>query len=95
MELLSAILASTVIATLISSLINFATGRNKDSIDNITIERKNWRDEIRHINLRINQPTTKVDVLIHLSDLKVRISAYGIYNKEHYLSDGHIWEFIR
>lgn len=88
------LLSSAVITTIISGIISFLASRRQAMLQYITGERKEWRDKIREIASNLNGAGYK-DTLKLLSELKVRINAWG--NKAvstKYSSDAHIWELI-
>lgn len=92
-NIVTIIFSSTLLATIITSVFNLLTNKRKESIENIIKERKTWRDELRMISLSISKSTDIKELQIAISELKVRINAYGIsYNS--IFSDAHIWEQI-
>lgn len=92
-DIVTIIFSSTLLATIITSVFNLLTNKRKDSIENIIKERKTWRDEMREISLSISKSNNIAELQIAISELKVRINAYGIaYNS--IFADSHIWEQI-
>ncbi len=92
-DIFTIIFSSTLLATIITSVFNVLTNKRKDSIENIIKERKTWRDEMRVISLSISRSKDITELQIAISELKVRINAYGIaYNS--IFADSHIWEQI-
>ena len=92
-DIITIVFSSTLLATIITSVFNLLTNKRKDSIENIVKERKTWRDEIRVISFSIINSKNITDLKIAISELKVRINAYGIaYNS--IFADSHIWEQI-
>lgn len=92
------ILASTVIATLITTIANMYTSKRTENLKYITEERQKWRKKIRKIAEDIADcPQNQIKK--HLTALKVRINANGkvaIFNEElSYMEDSHIWELIK
>lgn len=95
MEQVSIVLSSTVISAVITVIFNFLTNYKKNQIENITQERKNWRDNIRKLSSQISN-ANDINELLHIIDkLKVRINAFGITDPNDYKNDGHIWKIIR
>ena len=64
---------------------------NRYDVENITKERKNWRDEMREIAKDIQSSKDTRQLSIALSALKVRINAYGIA-RDSIFCDSHIWK---
>lgn len=87
------IFSSTLITTVITTVFNIFTNKKKDAIENITKERKTWRDELRQISLRIYKSKNFKELKTAVSELKVRINAYGIAENSIF-KDTHIWEDI-
>ncbi len=46
-DIVTIIFLSTLLTTIFTSIFNLSTNKRKDSIENITKERKTWRDEMR------------------------------------------------
>lgn len=90
-DLITVILSSTLITTVLSFFFNTVANRRSASIENITKERKNWRDEMREIAKDIQSSKDTRQLSIALSALKVRINAYGIA-RDSIFCDSHIWK---
>ena len=92
-DITTIVFSSTLLATIITTVFNSFVNKRKDSIENITKERKTWRDELRIISLSISKSKNIMELQTIISELKVRINAYGIaYNSV--FADSHIWEHI-
>lgn len=92
-DIVTIIFSSTLLTTIITLVFNLLTYKRKDSIENIIKERKTWRDEMRVIALSISKSESITELHIAISELKVRINAYGIaFNS--IFADSHIWEQI-
>lgn len=92
-DIITIIFSSTLLTTIITSVFNILTNKRKDSMKNIVKERKTWRDELRVISLSISKSKNITELKLAISELKVRINAYGIaYNS--IFTDSHIWEQI-
>lgn len=88
------LLGSAVIAAIISGIFSYWGLSKKGKLQYITEDRKEWREKIRKIASRIDGASYKKTLKI-LTDLKVRINAYGHNNvKVSYWADSHIWELI-
>ncbi len=92
-DIVTIIFSSTLLATIITSVFNLLINNRKDSVDNIIKERKTWRDEMRVISLSIIKSKNIKQLKIAISELKVRINAYGIVCNS-FLADTHIWKQI-
>lgn len=92
-DVITIIFSSTLITTIITTVFNLVTNKKKDSIENITKERKNWRDELREISNEIYISRNLKEMKIAVSKLKVRINSYGIAINSVFM-DTHIWEEI-
>lgn len=92
-EILTVLFSSTVVSAVFTALLNLFFRRRKDSLDNITKERKAWRDELRNISSEIAKSKSLDELLFSVNNLKVRINAYGIANNSLF-SDSHIWHQI-
>lgn len=92
-DIVTIIFSSTLLTTIITSVFNVLTNKRKDSIENIIKERKTWRDEMRVISLSISKSKNITELQIAISELKVRINAYGIAHNSIF-ADSHIWEQI-
>ena len=66
--------------------------------NDITAERKNWREKIRTIADNIEkskfQGEGTQNISYYLNQLKMNINTYGKFDKADYVHDGHIWEII-
>ncbi len=97
------ILGSCLLAALVSGVVTIITSKKQNELQYITAERRAWREEIRKIAHRIQNPDKRDgkeesigDVLV---DLKVRLNAYGFKGTKScedvdYKKDEHIWEAI-
>lgn len=92
-DIITIIFSSTLITTVITTIFNLFTNKKKDAIENITKERKTWRDELRQISLRIYESKSSKELKTAINQLKVRINAYGIATNSIF-DDTHIWEDI-
>lgn len=92
-DMIPVILSSTLVTTVLTLFFNAVANRKSASIENITKERKNWRDEMREIAKEIQSSKDTRQLRIALSALKVRINAYGIV-RESFLADSHFWHQI-
>lgn len=90
---LQVVLASTVIAALITTLANVYNSKKAGNLKYITEERQKWREEIRKIAEDIVD-CPRDEIKKHLTRLKVRINSNGKIDKESYMDDGHIWQLI-
>lgn len=94
---LQVILASTVIAALITTIANMYTSKRTGNLKYITEERQKWREEIRKIAEDIEE-CPRNQIKKQLTRLKVRINANGkialLNNDLSYFEDGHIWYLI-
>ena len=91
------ILGSSVIAALISALIAAYGTRRQDKLKYITSERKEWRSDIRKIASQIQACDNQKELLVLITDLEVRINAYGVNENKgykNYLVDSHIWDLL-
>lgn len=93
-DVLSIILTSTVLSTGMTVIFNLLSNKRKDSIENITKERKEWRGQLREISKSIEKSESIRELKIAISDLKVRINAYGIANNSVF-NDSHLWQLIQ
>lgn len=92
-EIIMIILSSTVVTALVTAVFNMLLNRRKEEMDNITKERKTWRDELRNISKSIQKSNDLDELLSAVSELKVRINAYGI-GRNNFFADSHIWSLI-
>lgn len=89
-ELVTVLLSSTVVATLITTLFNILTNKRKNEIENITKERKIWREELRKIAEEISKARDINQLEFAITKLKVRINAYGVVDNSIF-SDSQFW----
>lgn len=92
-QLITVIMSSTVISVFISSILNFLQNRKNSSLQYITQERKEWRNQIRNIAEEISDSNSD-NIFGILDKLKVRINAYGNSKQANMLQDSHIWILI-
>lgn len=92
-EMIPVILSSTLITTVLTFFFNAVVNRRTAAIENITKERKIWRDEMRGIAKEIQSSKDSRQLCVALSSLKVRINAYGIA-QDSFFKDAHIWQQI-
>lgn len=86
---------SAVLAAVISGFVSYFVARRTDRLRYITDERKTWRNEIREISKRLQGASYETTLCI-LTDLKVRINAYGANEcSKRYKDDVHIWKVIK
>ena len=85
---------STVIAAFLSGSIALAVSRRQETLQYITAERKEWREKIREIAYKLNGATYGNTINI-LTELKVRINAFGNEISFKYSDDAHIWKLIK
>lgn len=90
---LQVILASTVVAAVISMLTSVYNSRRTENLKYVTEERQKWREEIREIAQEI-VVSSKDDIKLYLTKLKVRINANGNGKRHSYYEDSHIWKMI-
>ena len=88
------ILGSAVIVAILSGLVSYIISKKQSSLQYITGERKEWRESIRVIASRLLN-ASYYDTLKLLTELKVRINAYGNQIDKRYSHDSHIWELIK
>lgn len=92
---LKTLLGSSVIAAVISGVMTFFISRKQNNLQYITVERKEWRAEIRRIAKSLYKASYD-DTLIILTELKLRINAFGNNDDEKsFCKDKHIWELIK
>lgn len=99
MEGISAILSSSVVAASITAIFQWAQNRKNNSLNCITEEHKAWRTEIKEIFLAIHKSKykgkNKKNIERYLVQLQMNINPYGMYARNDYLQDGHIWDAIQ
>ena len=88
--MLEMVLASSLIATIITVLFQYITNKKSDNLKYITNERSQWRKELRSIAEEV-QNANQQNIKSALVKLRMRINAYGISNPNDYLRDGHLW----
>ena len=99
------ILPSTIIAAVVTGIIELVKMNNSNKATYIISQREEWREKIRDIADDIYKADQKT-IGVSLTKLKTRINSYGtvkekIYsdkeraNREYYLKDGHIYEVIK
>lgn len=72
----SAILSSTVVATIIAGVLSFISARRRERLQYITAERKQWRNEIRkYVEKLHNAEGERLEGV--LNALEVRINPWG------------------
>jgi len=91
--ILTTIISSTALTSTISSLFLVFSNRRKDCIENITKERKTWRDELRVIGSEISKCQNETALQRAINKLKVRINPRGIVSNSE-SDDCHIWKQI-
>lgn len=91
--LLAIVLSSTVIGGIVSSVVMIILNRRSDYIENITKERKIWREEMRRICKELSEADSERRFFRLLEELKPRINANGI-GTNHVLDDSYLWQFI-
>lgn len=92
-DVLTIVFSSTLITTIVTVVFNLLANRKKDAIENITKERKEWREQLRNIAKSIEKSKNYNQLHLALSELKVRINAYGLI-RDWMLFDSHLWEQI-
>ena len=93
LEIIVIILSSTVIATVISSIINIVNTKKANKLEYISSERKQWREELRKIAEEINTSDLE-ELSLSITKLKVRINAYGITGTMNISKDNYIWYLL-
>lgn len=92
--MLEMILASSLVATVVTVIFQYLANKKSDNLKYITNERIQWRQELRSIAEEI-QTANKQNIEKVLVKLKVRINAYGISVPDDYERDGHLWLIMR
>lgn len=89
------ILASTVLSAILTGCFTTIIQSKKNVLDNITNERKVWRETLREISCEI-YAADEIEAL-HISSVKLqtRLNTFGILNSNNYLIDGHIWKLLK
>lgn len=93
-DIIAIVLSSTLLTTIITVVFNLLMSKRKDSIENITKERKEWREQLRSISKAITKSKNINQLYIAISELKVRINAYGIAENSIFY-DSHLWKKIK
>lgn len=88
------ILPSTIIAAVITGIIELFRLNNNNKATYIIKQREEWRDKIRNITTDINK-ANKYNIDKPLTELKTRVNPYGkllndTKSEDYYLKDGHI-----
>lgn len=97
-----AILSSSVIV----GVFQFIQWNKNKKLENITVERKTWRDDMRKIVEELQCSTDDNSLQLALAKLKVRINPKGMFLKnnkdmnlvskyEYFEEDGYLWEIIK
>lgn len=92
--MLEMILASSLVATIVTVIFQFSANKKSDNLKYITSERMQWRQELRTIAEEI-QSTDQQNIQSVLVKLKVRINAYGLSLPDICEKDGHLWLIMR
>lgn len=93
MNLLTLVGSGGIVAVF-SSLMAYFTARKKDTLQYITGERKEWREKMRELAASLHGASYS-ETLEILTNLKVRINAYGMHTKlASIFDDSHIWKLI-
>ena len=91
-DFVTLLVSSGLIAGIVSAVIGLLTGRKKDIIENITKERKTWREEIRGIADKIAKADNNLrNIKSPINKLKVRFNPKGNSN-DPVFDDVRIWE---
>ena len=91
--ILTMILSSTVVSSIVVALFSLLSNRKREFIENITKERKEWRDELRKIVEDITKCADVKQFQVQIEKLKVRINPYG-QSTSLFFDDSYIWEYI-
>jgi hypothetical protein len=92
-SIITTVLTSTVISAIVTGLFSVLSRRRTERIDNITKERKAWRDNLRSISSEISKCRDAKTLKNAIDKLKVRVNPYGAGNEEVF-KDSYIWELI-
>lgn len=87
------ILASSLLAAVISSIVSYVITSKQASVQYITGERKEWREKIREIAEKLEGADYNTTLKL-ITQLKVRVNAYGKTEIKQFRYDAHIWELI-
>ncbi|EGO6511214.1 hypothetical protein G7640_001587, partial [Enterococcus faecalis] len=103
-NLIPIVLASTVIATIITTGFNFYKAKKEFRLKRITEERANWRREIKDIADILSQTEDSQKIRLAMDRLKVRINVFGYlnskkveesYDEYSFYNDSYIWDSIK
>ena len=103
-NLIPIVLASTVIATIITTGFNFYKAKKEFRLKRITEERANWRREIKDIADILSQTEDSQKIRLAMDRLKVRINVFGYlnskkveesYDEYSFYNDSYIWDTIK
>ena len=90
------VLGSSVVSGLVTVIYNMVRDNRQSMMDNVTSERKRWRDKIRELAINIEHSEYKGfsdrNINGYLSELEVNINAYGKCYIFSFEQDSHIWE---
>lgn len=96
METLIAILGSSAFVGITTSLINWVQNRKNNTLNYITQERKEWREKIRNIAVKIADCKYGDEkIKLYFNELQININPYGMESQFNYQEDGHIWDCIK
>lgn len=93
LEIIGVVLSSTLLSAVATSLFGAFSNSKKDYIENITKERKEWRDYLRTFVEEVNNCKNIGEVEKYIQLLKVRINPYGLITN-HVLDDDWLWAYI-
>ena len=94
MEMFITLLGSSTFLGIITVLINWVQQRKNNSLNYIMQERKEWREKIRNIAIKIGDCQYE-EVKTYLNQLRININPYGMESQHNYQDDGHIWKCIK
>lgn len=100
--LIVALLSSSVIV----GVFQFIQWNKNKKLENITVERKSWRDDLRKIAEGLQKSEDNNSLQLALTKLKVRINPKGIFPKkiknmklcdkiDYFQQDTYLWEIIK
>ena len=95
-NIIIAVIGSSVIAAIISSLFTLLVSSKQAKLEYITKERARWREEIRTIAVEVEECKIKHrdNVGNVMAKLKVRINAYGMNENSTDENDRYLWKRI-
>lgn len=97
-DIVVALLGSSVLSVMITSLFNWAQNRRSNTKNYMAEERKRRRDDIRDIIVGVDDSVYggkgKRNIERYLVCLEMNINPYGRYQKYSYLLDSHLWIVI-